>query len=168
MAMLEMKAETEALIAKLPTLFPKKSDRDALAPMLVTCYGAVGNFPKAIALAEKLPGRVQNGKLTDLMEQAIRQKNEPVLELLIKKLNARVAQDPQTKKDPSIAPGVRVLSEIYRLGLSFKQDKLTTIPAQLQALQSEVEKFTQKDAYEKATQPLGIAELAIGLSSKKG
>ena len=168
MALLEMKAETEALIAKLTTLFPKKSDRDTLAPMLVTCYGAVGNFPKAIALAEKLQGKTQNGKLTDLMEQAIRQKNEPVLELLIKKLNARVAQAPEAKKDPSIAPGVRVLSDIYRLGLSFQQDKLTTVPAQLRALQSEVEKFTQKDAYEKAAQPLGIAELAIGLSTKKG
>jgi hypothetical protein len=168
MAVLEMKAETEALIAKLPTLFPKKSDREALAPMLVTCYGAVGNFSKAIQLAEKLPGKAQNGKLTDLMEQAVRQKNTPVLEQLIQRIHARVAQDPETKKDPSIAPGVRVLSDMYRLGLSFQQGKLTTIPAQLRALQSELEKFTQKDAYEKAAQPLGIAELAIGLSRTKG
>ena len=103
MAMLEMKAETEALIAKLPTLFhEEKRPRCILAPMLVTCYGAVGNFPKAIAACREASWQSpewQNHGPT--WSRPIRQKNEPVLEQLIKKLSARVAQDPESKKDPS-------------------------------------------------------------------
>lgn len=167
MGVLGMNAEAEALIAKLPALFPKKDDRAALAPYLVTCYGAIGKFPKAIALAEKLPGRVQNGKLTDLMDQAIRQKNQPVVEQLIQKLNVRVAQDPETKKDPSIAAGVKAIASMMRMALCIEQGKTEGVSSQLRALQAELSAFPMKDGLEKASQPLNLAELAIDLSRKK-
>lgn len=168
MASLGMQAEAKALTEKLPALFPKKADQDELRQMRVTCYGALGLFPQAIQLAATLPGKKHNAKLSDLMEQAIEQKNEPVLEQLIQKLTILARKDPGLKSDPNGEAGLTFLFTIFRMGSKLKQGKLTETAALLRSIMAQTEKLPSKDAKEKAELPLGLAELAIETTQKKG
>ena len=168
MASLGMQAEAKALTEKLPTLFPKKTDKDELLQMRVTCYGALGLFPQAIQLAATIPGIKQNTKLSDLMDQAIEQKNEPVLEQLIQKLTTLARKDPGLKADPNGEAGLTLLFTMVRLGSKLKQGKLTETATLLRSIMTQTEKLPVKDAKEKAELPLGLAELAIETTQKKG
>jgi IDEAL domain len=168
LAQLKMLAEAKALTEKLPGMFTKKADQAELALMLPTCYGAVGLFPRAIALAEKLPAQKQRGKLTELIDQAIEQKNTPVFEQLVQKLTAWANKDPELKKDPTGPLGVTLLFNMIRLGALLRHGKTAEAVPLLQKTMAEAEKLPITEPREKAELPLGLAELIVDLLRKKG
>lgn len=163
---LGMKVEAQALVTKLPALFPKKAEKEALKKALPSYLAMLGQFPKALALADALPAKDRRAKLFELVDIAISLKNAAAVEQLLQKLMGIVEKDPALKKDPDAIASIPFTFNLFRLALAINLGDTARQLSLLSTIQAQALKIPKKPE-EEAEMELSIAEIAIGILREK-